>query len=293
MKTKNKKYTLKNDILFKAFFSRKGNEEFLIDFLNALLKLEIHKIKIKDEVNLEQLSKEEKGGRLDLQAEINDGTIVSIELQIRDEENIIERTQSYGANVKARNSQRGKDYIKLKNVIMINILDYVIFPEYKEYCIDTALVLRQHREYEIPSGVQYYFIELPKFRKKNIDINNKLEQWLTFIDATNEEAVKMAIANNKVLQKAEAEYTYLTGDEAQRRLEELRIKWEIDRTSAIRCAEARGEKRGEARGEARGQVKGMKSKAEEIAKKLLKQNIDIEIIISTTGLTKEEIENLK
>ena len=28
-----KKLNLKNDIVFKAFFSRKGNEEFLIDFL--------------------------------------------------------------------------------------------------------------------------------------------------------------------------------------------------------------------------------------------------------------------
>ena len=31
----------------------------------------------------------------------------------------------------------------------------------------------------------------------------------------------------------------------------------------------------------------------EIAKKLLKNNIDIEIIIKSTGLTKEDIEKLK
>ena len=42
-----KKLNLKNDVIFKTFFSRKGNEEFLIDFLNALLKIEITKIKIK------------------------------------------------------------------------------------------------------------------------------------------------------------------------------------------------------------------------------------------------------
>lgn len=29
----NKRYNLKNDVIFKTFFSRKGNEEFLIDFL--------------------------------------------------------------------------------------------------------------------------------------------------------------------------------------------------------------------------------------------------------------------
>ena len=39
---------LKNDIIFKAFFSKKGNEKYLIDFLNSILKIEITKIEIKD-----------------------------------------------------------------------------------------------------------------------------------------------------------------------------------------------------------------------------------------------------
>lgn len=46
---------LKNDIIFKAFFSRKGNEKFLREFLEALLKIKIKKIAIKEEVNLEKL----------------------------------------------------------------------------------------------------------------------------------------------------------------------------------------------------------------------------------------------
>ena len=50
---KNKKYNLKNDIIFKTFFSRKGNEIFLIDFLEALLKIKIEEIQVKEEVNLE------------------------------------------------------------------------------------------------------------------------------------------------------------------------------------------------------------------------------------------------
>ena len=36
--TKEKTYNLKNDVIFQTFFARKGNEEFLIDFLNGLLK---------------------------------------------------------------------------------------------------------------------------------------------------------------------------------------------------------------------------------------------------------------
>ena len=45
-KENKQKLNLKNDIIFKAFFSRKGNEKYLIDFLNSILKIEITKIEI-------------------------------------------------------------------------------------------------------------------------------------------------------------------------------------------------------------------------------------------------------
>jgi len=61
---KEKRLNLKNDVIFKIFFSRKGNEEFLIDFLNALLKIEIKKIQIREEANLEKLGPEEKGRKI-------------------------------------------------------------------------------------------------------------------------------------------------------------------------------------------------------------------------------------
>ncbi len=77
-----RKLNLKNDIIFKAFFSREGNKKFLIDFLNAILKIEISNITIKEEVNLEKLREIEKGGRLDIQAILNDGIIVNIEMQV-------------------------------------------------------------------------------------------------------------------------------------------------------------------------------------------------------------------
>ena len=42
-----------------------------------------------------------------------------------------------------------------------------------------------------------------------------------------------------------------------------------------------------------GVEKGAREKQIEIAKSMLKENMDIEIIIKITGLTKEEIEKLK
>ena len=287
-KTKeNKKYNLKNDIIFKTFFSRKGNEIFLIDFLEALLKIKIEEIQVKEEVNLETLAVEEKGGRLDLQAKLNDGIIVNIELQIKNHQNIEERTTYYSSKVISRETERGTEYKDITKVIMINILDYELLG-FDEYISDTVIVLDKHREYEVLKGIKWYFIELPKFRKQNPNMNEKLNQWLVFLDDYNKEAVKLAEEKNDTLKKARIEMNYLTGDAEVRRLAELREKWEMDRISEIGYAKREGIKEGEKRGEKRGEKKGKI----EIAKKMIEKGMNIETIIEITGLTKKEIESI-
>ena len=131
-------------ILFlKLFFGRKGNEEFLIDFLNAILKIKIEKIKVREEVDLERIDPKEKGGRLDLQATLNDGIIVNIELQIENKHNIENRTTFYSSKVISMETERGTDYKDINQVIMINILDYELFG-FEEYISETAIVLDKH-----------------------------------------------------------------------------------------------------------------------------------------------------
>ena len=50
---------------------------------------------------------------------------------------------------------------------------------------------------------------------------------------------------------------------------------------------------GKVEGRAEGRIEGMTLKQKEIAKKMLDQKINIQIIIQVTGLTKEELEELK
>ena len=288
---KTKKYNLKNDIIFKAFFSRKGNEIFLIDFLEALLNIKIESIKIKEEVNLEQLSVDEKGGRLDLQAKLNDGIIVNIELQMNNNYNIEERTTLYSSKINSKEVRRGTDYKKIDKIIMINILGYNLL-DFDEYISETVIVLDKHRDYEILKGIKWYFIELPKFRKKNPNPNDKMDQWICFIDDSNKEAIKMAENKNKVLKKARKELEYLTGNDAVRRMAELREKWEMDEALVKKYAEEQGRKIGEKIGKKIGEKKGEKKKQIEIAKNLLKIGMEISRIVEVTGLDKEEIEKI-
>lgn len=200
-------------------------------------------------------------------------------MQIRNEFNIEERTTAYSAKVMARNIERGTKYEDIKKVIMINILDYELF-DFEEYVSESVIVLDKHREYEVLNDIKYYFVELPKFRKQHPNMNNKLNQWLAFIDDTDRRLIKMAEEKNKVLEKARIEINYLTGDAEARRLEELREKWEMDRISALDYANKKGIKQGE------------KEKTKEIVRKLLEQKVSIEIVMAVTGLTKEEIKNI-
>ena len=81
------------------------------------------------------------------------------------------------------------------------------------------------------------------------------------------------IENEKV-KKAKEELEYLSGDEAERRIAYLRETAEIDRKFAMTAARDQGR---------------IEEKIE-VAKKMLAENMDINLIIKITGLTKEEIQ---
>ena len=143
---------------------------------------------------------------------------------------------------------------------------------FEEYISETEIVLKEHREYEMLKNMKWYFIEIPKFRNSQVDMNDKLNQWLAFIDDYKGERAKMAEEKNDVIKKAKVEMNYLTGEEAERRLQWLREKWEMDYNSDM----------GQARREGR----------EEIIKKMLKANMSIEQISELTEIKREEIEKI-
>ena len=278
------KLNLKNDIMFKAFFGRKGNEKYLKEFLESLLKIHIEKIDIRSEVSLLKLDEKEKGGRLDLEAKLNDGLIVNIEMQLRNLENMEKRTMYYASKILSREVERGEKYERINPIIMVNILDYELFG-FKEYVSKTEIVLKEHKDYEAIKGMQWYFIELPKFRTSNPDMGDKVNQWLALIDSEDRGLLKMAEEKNKTIKEAKKEVEYLTGDEEVKRLAELREKWEMDRNSEI----GQAQKEGEAKGKAEGKIE----EKLEIAKNMLNKKFKEEDIIAVTGLTKEEVLNLK
>ena len=239
----NNQLKLKSDIVFKAFFSKKENEEFLKDFLEAVLGEKLEIAKVLHDVRLEQLAKEQKYGVLELGVELSNGKFINVEIQLRNFNNIEERTTFYASKKITEQLGNGTNYESLKPVIIIAILDYT-FINLPDYFTETVRVSTTHKDYEINNNVKYYYIELNKFRSKNPDMSEPLNQWLAFLDMERGDLLDMAKKNNKKIKKAVENYKVLTGDEEVKRLAEIKLMSDLEEQSALASARANGKERG-------------------------------------------------
>ena len=319
---------MKSDIMFKAFFNRKENEGFLEEFLESILKRKVIIKTIGHDLRLEQLSKDQKFGILDLGVELENGEFINIEIQLRNYKNIEKRTLFYASKKVTEQLDTGDDFRNLKPIIVIAILDYS-FIELPEYITETVRVASKHREYEINNDVKYYYIELNKFRKQNPDMSDTLSQWLSFLDMEREDLLEMACKNNKKVKKAFENYNVLTGDAEIKRLAQIRLMSQLEEKSALATARDKGtkegikigieegkkqgieegkkqgieegkkqgieegKKQGIEEGKKQGIEEGKKQEKEKIAKELFKQGIEISKISKITGITIGELLKLK
>ena len=121
------KLTMKDDIMFKVFFSKKGNEKYLREFLGAILGKKVKIKKIVHDARLEQLTKEQKYGVLDLEVELEDGRIINIEIQMQNNDNIEKRTTFYASKKVTEQMVPNEAYNKMKNVIIIiMVVSYIL-----------------------------------------------------------------------------------------------------------------------------------------------------------------------
>ncbi len=285
----NKVRELTEDYIFKRVFGKKGNEDILKDLLESILEIKIEQIEVivGSEIEKEKEKIKEKIGIIDLKATINKETTVDIEIQVKDYHNMIERSTFYIAGLYHTGLKRGERYEKNNKVIGINILMFNIF-KWKKF--HSKGILKENELNEIMTDkLELHFLELPKIIKNSEEGNKRLRQWLEFIYNKRKGEIEMAVKENEKIAKAQVEYKYLTGDERVQRLAFLRDKWESDHKSELNWVKIEAEKRGEKRGEAKGERK----KQKQIVKELLKAEVQDEIIIKTTQISKEELEKMK
>ena len=173
---------VKNDVAFRKIFGNENRKEVLISFLNAVLSLnDNYRIVSVDILTPYQLP-EIKGGKVtivDVKAKDQNDKVYIVEMQVADFEGFDKRVLYYASKSYSAQINRGNEYEKLNPTYFIGILDF-------EATKNTSYISR-HKIIDIETqenyikDIEFNFIELPKFTKKENELNSIIDQWVYFL----------------------------------------------------------------------------------------------------------------
>ena len=276
----------KMDFVFKNIFGSEKHPNILISFLNATLKPKdlITAVEIKN-TDLNKGYIEDKFSRLDVKATTSNNEIINIEIQLKNEYNMIKRSLFYWSKLYSEQLNEGEDYSVLKRTICINILNFKYLKTRKFH---SGYRLKEiYSNEELTDVAEIHFIEIPKL-EEGTDEKDMLVAWIEFLKNPESEKVRSLEMSIDEIREAKDELIRMSNDDTQRELYEMRAKTLKDKISALNEAERKGIKKGRQEGIKEGE----KSKEIEIAKSLINIGLDKETISKSTGLTLSEIEKL-
>ena len=271
----------KIDFVFKKIFGSEEHPEILISFLNAVLKPKktIVSVEIKNS-DLEKEYIEDKFSRLDVKALTSNKEIINIEIQLKNEYNMIQRSLYYWSKLYEEQLSEGDRYDKLSRTVCINILD---FKYLKNDRFHNGYRLKEIETNEELTNLQeIHFIEIPKLKRfeSTEEIVDLLEGWVEFLRDPESEVIRKLEMSNKEIREAKDELYRLSRNSKERELSYLREKSLRDEISALANAKEKGLKEGLKQGLFEGKLESARSfldilDDDTIATKL---NIDVDII---------------
>ncbi|MEK4372479.1 Rpn family recombination-promoting nuclease/putative transposase [Paenibacillus sp. FSL R5-0473] len=268
----------RNDFLFKRIFGSEENRDVLLAFLNKTF-VEAGRPPLTEIILLNSYTEKDtprdKQSILDIHGRTAEGELINVEMQLFNKYDTEKRTMFYWSKLYSGQLQEGHSYKMLKKCVTINILNYSFLPNDQYH---NVFHLREDRSgISLIDDIELHFLELPKLGDHATPVENGgLVNWLLFLKGVDKSNWEVLTMNEPVLKKAMDTLEFLSQDAESRRLYEDRQKYLHDEASMIEGAKEEGER----------------NKATDVAKKLIKSGVDVDIIASSTGLTKAEVERL-
>ena len=276
----------KMDFVFKRIFGNEKHPNVLISFLNAVLNPIdlIESVELKD-TTIEKNHLEDKYSRLDVKAITNKGEHINIEIQLKDEYNMIKRSLYYWSKLYEGQLESGENYQKLSRTICINLLDFHLLNHSNFHSVYRLKDCRTNEE--LTDVMELHFIELKKMKdvQRVEDVKSKLEAWLYFINQPDSELVQELEKVEIEIKEAKAQLVRLSEDRKEGEQYEKRRESRLNEISALAYAEEKGM--------VKGIEQGAKIEKIEIAKNLIQNGLDNKLISKSTGLSLEEVEKLR
>ena len=280
------------DPVFKHFFS--ADLKVTSSFISAILfPDDSNEIEVIEILSPEMISPFPEGKRtfLDFKARDKKGTIYQIELQVSKELSYVKRSLYYATSLVSHSLKSGDSYLKIPQVIQINILDFVLFENSDQFVSSYQLREKESRNI-LTEDFQMIYLELPKFRKNRFEeLSSKEDYWIYLLKNSSNltEEEKMQVMNKLPdIKKSLYVLELYASDPEKRRIAEDRLR--NDENYAYELAAHYED--GEAKGIEKGIQKGETKKALETAKNLLEMGLTIEQIKKATGLSDEELKGI-
>jgi len=269
------------DFGFKKLFGEECNKDLLLDFLNELLHKKEGEIVSISYLKNEMLgvSEEARKAVFDIHCENDKGEKFIVEIQKSKQAFFKDRTLYYSTFPIIRQSIPGDWSFELKAVYTIAILNFVFEDgknEPDKYRYDVMLTdIETHKIFY--DKLTFIYLEMPKFTKKVEELETHFEKWMYVIKNLKRLDKIPDKLREKIFEKmfAVAEVAKLSPDEYQAYIDSLNSYRDLQ--NSIDNAKAEGKAEGKY----------------ETALKMLEDGMSIETICKYTGLSQEQIEQLR
>ena len=292
----------KNDLTFKKVFGE--NPDLLISFLNALMPFDDGQFI----ESLEYLSPElvpitpgVKNSIVDVRCIDNSGRQFIIEMQMHWTDSFKVRVLLNASKAYVSQLERGKEFKSMCPVYSLNLVNDNYLPDETDFYHHYRIVNIENSEDRI-EGLEFVFIELPKFKPETIAEKRMAVLWLRFLTEFDNEnpAIKESPENDKIRKAIEIlEESSYTKDELEaydRYWDAVRVEKAIKSDSiekGIRQGRVEGRKEGREEGRKEGLEKGMTESKINIAKTMIISGYNDDEISRLTGLSIEDILEIK
>lgn len=285
---------------FKRLFGQEFSKDLLISFLNDLFEGEYHitNVTFKDKEQIAE-TKDQRACIFDIYCTTDDGKHFIVEMQNRWAPFFINRSIYYASKAivgqrKRADGEKVPALYQLLPVYVVCIMNFT--PRENEVTkFRTDVALREKRSEEpFSDKLRFIYLSLPYFKKeREEDCHTDFEKWI-YILKHMEALERIPFTAQKTIFKRLADLADIRclSQEEQEKYDESR-KMIDDYYSGLYGSFIDGHEIGMTKGVAKGRAEGIAENKMEIAAKMLKANMDIKLIASITGLSKEKIATLK
>ncbi len=277
------------DFGFKKLFGEEASKDLLIDFLNQLLPTE-HTIVNLTFKNPEQFGsiRADRRAIFDIHCENDRGDKFIVEMQKAKIKFFKDRAVFYTTFPIKEQAEKGDWNFKLKPIYCVAILDFIFDDDRDQKDHISHVQLKDQYCQTFYNKLTYIFIEMPRFTKKENELESHFDKWLYFLKHLETFENIPDILNEEVFLKGFEIAAIANFDQRQLAEYEESLKIYRDLKGVVDTSYEEGKEEGREEG----REEGEKNKAIDMAKKLKKRGIDIQIISETSGLSIEEIKKL-